>query len=72
MRIPTRLPARKGVFHTEPEIRVETIFPYWLENKIINALITAHPYEEVAYDIYPLENRFDKAGMGYRPATTTC
>ena len=54
----------KGVFHTEPEFRVETIFPYWLESKIINALITAHPYEEVAYDIYPLENRFDKAGMG--------
>jgi dinuclear metal center YbgI/SA1388 family protein len=55
---------KKGVFHTEPEIRIETIFPYWLERKIINALITAHPYEEVAYDIYPLENRFDKAGMG--------
>jgi dinuclear metal center YbgI/SA1388 family protein len=54
----------KGVFHTEPEVRIETIFPYWLENTIINALITAHPYEEVAYDIYPLENRFDKAGMG--------
>lgn len=54
----------KGIFHNEKEIRFETIFPSWLEKKIINALITAHPYEEVAYDIYPLKNRFDKAGMG--------
>jgi dinuclear metal center YbgI/SA1388 family protein len=54
----------KGVFHTEKEIRIETIFPSWLEKKIINALLTAHPYEEVAYDIYNLENRFEKAGMG--------
>jgi dinuclear metal center YbgI/SA1388 family protein len=54
----------KGVFHTEQEIRIETIFPGWLENNIIDALLKAHPYEEVAYDIYPLENRFDKAGMG--------
>jgi dinuclear metal center YbgI/SA1388 family protein len=53
-----------GVFHTEEEIRLETIFPAWLEKKIINALITVHPYEEVAYDIYPLENRYSKAGMG--------
>jgi dinuclear metal center YbgI/SA1388 family protein len=54
----------KGTFHTETEIRFETIYPSWLEKKIINALLTAHPYEEVAYDIYPLENRFEKAGAG--------
>lgn len=54
----------KGVFHTEPEIRFETIFPSWLEKKIVNALLTAHPYEEVAYDIYPLENLYFKAGTG--------
>ena len=55
---------RKGVFHTEEEIRLETIFPHWLEKKIINALLTIHPYEEVAYDIYPLENEFNRAGLG--------
>ncbi|MFZ5430668.1 MAG: Nif3-like dinuclear metal center hexameric protein [Bacteroidota bacterium] len=55
---------QKGILHTEEEIRLETIFPVWLEKKIINALITVHPYEEVAYDIYPLENRYGKAGMG--------
>ena len=55
---------QRGVFHTEPEIRFETIFPAWLEKKIIEALLKAHPYEEVAFDIYPLDNRFNQAGMG--------
>jgi len=54
----------KGKIHTEPEIRFETIFPYFLQNKIINTLLSAHPYEEVAYDIYTLNNTFDKTGAG--------
>ena len=55
---------KKGEFHAEKEIRFETIFPGYLQSNIINALLKAHPYEEVAYDIYPLENKFDKIGMG--------
>jgi dinuclear metal center YbgI/SA1388 family protein len=54
----------KNEIHFEDEIRIETIFPKHLKHKIINALIEAHPYEEVAYDIYPLENKFEKAGSG--------
>ena len=54
----------KGQVHYEKEIRFETIFPGWLQPKIIKALFEAHPYEEVAYDIYPLENTYEKAGMG--------
>lgn len=54
----------KGKLHFEKEIRFETIFPGFLQYKIINALLEAHPYEEVAYDIYPLENNYEKAGMG--------
>ncbi|HSH51942.1 MAG TPA: Nif3-like dinuclear metal center hexameric protein [Bacteroidales bacterium] len=54
----------KNEIHYEDETRVETIFPKHLKHKIIKALIEAHPYEEVAYDIYPLKNRFDKAGSG--------
>ena len=50
--------------HYEKEIRFETIFPGYLQNKIVQALLQSHPYEEVAYDIYSLENRFEKAGMG--------
>jgi len=54
----------KGKLHFEKEIRIETIFPKYLERSIINALLSTHPYEEVAYDIYPLDNEFIKAGMG--------
>ncbi len=53
-----------GQLHKEPEIRIETIFPKHLTSKIIKALIAAHPYEEVAYDIYPLENKYPGAGLG--------
>jgi len=54
----------KGKMHTEPELRIETIYPRFRENDIIDALLRSHPYEEVAYDLYPLANNFDHAGMG--------
>ena len=54
----------KGEIHFENEVRTETIFPKHLKNKIVNALIKSHPYEEVAYDLYPLENAFDRVGFG--------
>ena len=54
----------KGEVHEEKEIRFETIFPAWLQSKVVGALISSHPYEEVAYDIYSLDNGFSNAGMG--------
>lgn len=54
----------KGELHTESEIRIETIFPGYLKNKVVAALLKNHPYEEVAYDIYPLENFYNKQGIG--------
>ena len=54
----------KGKLHTEKEIRIETIIPAFLQNKILKALIEAHPYEEPAYDFYMLENSWDKVGFG--------
>jgi dinuclear metal center YbgI/SA1388 family protein len=50
--------------HTEEEIKIETIFPSYLENKIIKALLASHPYEEVAYDIISLENEASNIGSG--------
>ncbi len=50
--------------HHENEIRIETIVPSFLVNKTIQALLEAHPYEEVAYDVYPLENTYNKIGAG--------
>lgn len=46
------------------EARFETIFPTHLESKIIQTLVKSHPYEEVAYDIYSLENSHLQVGSG--------
>lgn len=54
----------QGKIHTEKEIRFETIFPAYLHEKVVQALLDLHPYEEVAYDIYSIENKFEKVGMG--------
>ena len=53
-----------GEQHQEEEMRLETIFPKHLQSKIINAMIAAHPYEEVAYDIYPISNSSSQIGAG--------
>ncbi|PID95378.1 MAG: Nif3-like dinuclear metal center hexameric protein, partial [Bacteroidetes bacterium] len=50
--------------HKEKEIRTETILPTHLQNQVIRALKKAHPYEEVAYDIYPIENENPDVGIG--------
>jgi len=55
---------KKGEIHIEKEARFETIFPGYLQGRVIAALLKSHPYEEVAYDIYPLDNQFNKTGMG--------
>lgn len=53
-----------GFRHTENEIRIETVYPANLESKVIMALILAHPYEEVAYDLYDLTNQHQQVGAG--------
>lgn len=53
------------------ENRLEVIFPDYLKDKVITALHHAHPYEEVAYDLYRLENTNQETGagmIGYLPA----
>ena len=37
-----------------PELRLETVFPEGRQVEVVDALRTAHPYEEPAFDIYPL------------------
>lgn len=50
--------------HYEKEVRIEAIFPNYLSGDIIKAMQVAHPYEEVAYDIYTLTNNFARVGAG--------
>ncbi len=54
----------QGKLHFENEIRIETVVPKDRINKCIKAMIDAHPYEEVAYDIYPIENEYKEVGAG--------
>lgn len=53
-----------GVRQTEEEIKMEMIFPAWQQKQILAAMIQAHPYEEVAYDIVALENQNQPVGSG--------
>jgi dinuclear metal center YbgI/SA1388 family protein len=55
---------KKGKIHFEREVRFETILYTMLKEKVIEALLHAHPYEEPAYDIYLLENESTEAGLG--------
>ncbi|NDV64436.1 Nif3-like dinuclear metal center hexameric protein [Bacteroides sp. 224] len=53
-----------GELHRENELRIETILPAYKKSQVLKALITAHPYEEPAFDFYPLKNSWKQAGSG--------
>lgn len=54
----------KGQRHTEDELRIEVIFQADQERKIVFDMLHVHPYEEVAYDIYALGNKYSEVGAG--------
>ncbi|RHJ90482.1 Nif3-like dinuclear metal center hexameric protein [Parabacteroides bouchesdurhonensis] len=53
-----------GELHVEPEVRIETILPAYRKSSVMRALLSVHPYEEPAFDFYPLENSWAQAGSG--------
>ncbi len=53
-----------GELHIEPETKIEVIVPKAKLSKVIREMISSHPYEEVAYDIYPLLNSYSEVGAG--------
>ena len=53
-----------GKRHYESEVRIETVYPAAIESKLLMALFLAHPYEEVAYDLYNLTNQHQQVGSG--------
>ena len=53
-----------GKLHTEREVRIETILPAYRKTETIQALYAAHPYEEPAFDFYPVLNQWKQAGAG--------
>lgn len=53
-----------GKRHSEPEIKMEVVFQPWLQQSLLSAMLAAHPYEEVAYDVVSLENALPDVGSG--------
>ncbi|HXB33441.1 MAG TPA: Nif3-like dinuclear metal center hexameric protein, partial [Puia sp.] len=53
-----------GLRHSEKEVRLEVILPVHLSRAVVAAMIAAHPYEEVAYDLVPLANVQGGIGAG--------
>lgn len=53
-----------GVLETAEEVRLEMVCPRPHAAEVIKALKAVHPYEEVAYDLLPLDNESTEFGMG--------
>jgi len=55
---------RCGSLEQVEEVRLETIVPEKISRRVIKAMLKAHPYEEVAYDLYELMNDSNGLGLG--------
>jgi dinuclear metal center YbgI/SA1388 family protein len=55
---------KKENFEKADEIRLELLVDSWKLNNVIKALKKTHPYEEPAFDIYPLNNENQNYGYG--------
>ncbi len=53
-----------GKTHYEQETQINVIFPKSKEKPVLKTLFENHPYEEVAYEIFTLENSDQNIGMG--------
>jgi len=54
---------RVGQYEEVSEARVETVVPLRYLEAVVRALVAAHPYEEPAFDVYPIESW--RADVGY-------
>ena len=56
-----------GDLNTEPEFRVEMVAPVTRKSAVTAALVGAHPYEEPAFDVYPVSSNAGFIGRVGRP-----
>ncbi|MFQ3215417.1 MAG: dinuclear metal center YbgI/SA1388 family protein [Marivirga sp.] len=54
----------KGKAEKVAENKIEVIFPMHLKKQVLDAMEAAHPYEEVAYYLHQLENKYSGIGAG--------
>ena len=55
---------KQGERHHERETKIEIVYPFFLEYGVVKALEESHPYEEVAYDIFTMNNVHFGIGAG--------
>lgn len=55
---------KQGQLEQTEEVKIESIMPESIRKSVISAMKKAHPYEEVAYDLYPLLNKGNELGIG--------
>jgi dinuclear metal center YbgI/SA1388 family protein len=54
----------RGRLERVDEVRLETVVPAHLARAAVDAATAAHPYEEVALDVYPVEGHPEDCGYG--------
>jgi len=55
---------KKNELHTEKEVKIELVFPVHQEQQVLKALLSAHPYEEIAYGLIDIEVANTQIGSG--------
>ena len=53
-----------GELESADEVKLEMEVARWELGRVLGALDDAHPYEEVAYDVYPVDQKYQQAGLG--------
>ncbi|WCF10023.1 Nif3-like dinuclear metal center hexameric protein [Paenibacillus thiaminolyticus] len=53
-----------GKLESVEEVRIETILPKSRRSRVLQAMFKAHPYEEAAYDLYPVDLEGTAYGLG--------
>ena len=59
-----RFGRQRELLHSEKEGRLRMIVPLSSKENVIKNMLQTHPYEEVAYDIFKLENKYNDVGSG--------
>jgi len=55
---------KTGKLEVVEEVRVEVVVPRAIIDRVVAAVRRVHPYDEMAYDIYPVENTDPTFGLG--------
>ena len=55
---------KRGSFERIEETRLEMITPKFLVERVVRSMRSMHPYEEIAYDVFPVNTPSANFGMG--------